>query len=64
MSDFWKFFTGIAVAVAVYGLSYLGMVIAGSNVYLAGILAGGFAAIAFYGVGSVLGYSVDPDDEI
>ena len=33
----------------------------GGNIFLAGLLAGGFAAIAFYGMGHVLGYSTPED---
>lgn len=55
MSDFWKFFTGVSVAVVVYAVSYVVIKLMGGNIFLAGLLAGGFAAIAFYGMGHVLG---------
>lgn len=65
MSDFWKFFIGVSIAVVVYAVSYVGIKIAGGNIFLAGLLAGGFAAIAFYGAGHFLGYStpIDFDDQ-
>ena len=63
VTDFWKFVTGVSVAVVTYAVSYVGIKLAGGNIFLAGILSGGFAAIAFYGMGSILGYSVDPDLE-
>ena len=49
MSDFWKFFTGVSIAVVVYAVSYVGIKLVGGNIFLAGLLAGGFAAVAFYG---------------
>ena len=61
MSDFWKFFTGVSIAVVVYAVSYVGIKLAGGNIFLAGLLAGGFAAVAFYGMGHVLGYSTPKD---
>lgn len=61
MSDFWKFFTGVSVAVVVYAVSYVIVKLMGGNIFLAGLLAGGFAAIAFYGMGHVLGYSTPED---
>lgn len=61
MSDFWKFFTGVSVAVVVYAVSYVVIKLMGGNIFLAGLLAGGVAAIAFYGMGHVLGYSTPED---
>lgn len=61
MSDFWKFFTGVSIAVVVYAVSYVGIKLAGGNIFLAGLLAGGFAAIAFYWVGHALGYRHSDD---
>ena len=63
VTDFWKFFTGVSVAVVTYGVSYVGIKLAGANIFLAGLLAGGFAALTFYGLGHVLGYSTPEDME-
>lgn len=63
VTDFWKFFTGVSIAVVVYAVSYVGIKIAGGNIFLAGLLSGGFAAIAFYGAGHFLGYSTPEDFE-
>ena len=62
MSDFWKFFTGVSVAVVVYAVSFVGIKLSGGNIFLAGFLSGGFAAIAFWGAGHFLGYN-NPDSE-
>ncbi len=57
MSDFWKFFLGVCCAMLVYGVSYVGMkYFMGWNVFLAGFLSGGFAALTFWGAGHFLGY--------
>lgn len=63
VSDFWKFFTGVSIALVVYAGSYVGIKLMGGNIFLAGLLAGGFAAFAFWGAGQFLGYAPSEDLE-